>query len=287
MTRACELQLQLSAWQDRIDHFGEANNDRAIIAATLRQKNHERRIQHEQAIAAARERYVKRMAERRANEERLETQRAAGSTLPVAADDALERQPVRIGLGIGFSSRYDVSPPFNRIFEGQGPTRVSTELVPSVGVVTLFSTAAPGHFVLHLPRAGAPKKSTLRTFEGRDFKANFGHLIQKPLDNIDWDSLGNEFYGAGGGKGDASHITDRINQGVATSYYIPTWALVTGDIAISALGLPAGGGWLSRAVSWGFRTTYGGARLAAQTTAGAARVGMGTTVDGCFCRCFL
>src|SRR5262249_13480689 len=48
-----QLQLQLTEWQDRIDHFGEAIN--IDSDAFLRQKNHQR-VQRVQAAAAARAR---------------------------------------------------------------------------------------------------------------------------------------------------------------------------------------------------------------------------------------
>ncbi|MGH8647071.1 MAG: hypothetical protein ACREX4_22485, partial [Gammaproteobacteria bacterium] len=73
-----QFQLQMSALDDSIAHFGEAIDDRAIIASSLKQKNHERRMQREQAAAAARARYAARMARLQANEARLQAQIKAG-----------------------------------------------------------------------------------------------------------------------------------------------------------------------------------------------------------------
>ena len=42
--QSLQLQLGMSALDDSIAHFGEANDDRPIIASTLKQNNHERRI---------------------------------------------------------------------------------------------------------------------------------------------------------------------------------------------------------------------------------------------------
>jgi hypothetical protein len=80
-----QFQLQMSALDDSIAHIGEAIDDRAIIASTLNQKNHERRMQREQAAAA----WQRRMARRQANQERLQAQIAAGpsgSLLEQASD---------------------------------------------------------------------------------------------------------------------------------------------------------------------------------------------------------
>ena len=63
-----QFQLQMSAWEDRIAHYGEANKDRAVIAATLRQQYYER-VQRMQAAADAR---ARREAEQRAETARLE-----------------------------------------------------------------------------------------------------------------------------------------------------------------------------------------------------------------------
>jgi hypothetical protein len=72
-----QLQLRLTAEQDRIAHFGEAIDDRAIIDATRRQQHHER-VQRAHAAAAARARYAARMARLQANEARLQAQIKAG-----------------------------------------------------------------------------------------------------------------------------------------------------------------------------------------------------------------
>ena len=72
-----QFQLRLGALQDRIDHFGERNDDRAIIDSVMRQRNAER-VQREQAAAASRARAALRAARLRANTARIEAMMAKG-----------------------------------------------------------------------------------------------------------------------------------------------------------------------------------------------------------------
>ena len=76
-----DWQLRMAQLLDRIDHFGEGIDDRAIVASVLKQKNAER-LHRAQAAAAARARAALRTARLRANSARIEAQMAAARPDP-------------------------------------------------------------------------------------------------------------------------------------------------------------------------------------------------------------
>ncbi len=75
------LELGFADLEDKIAHFGEGINDRAIIASARRQMNEER-VRREQAAALTRARAAARAAKLRANEARFQAAVAAGPILP-------------------------------------------------------------------------------------------------------------------------------------------------------------------------------------------------------------